>query len=64
MRWIVLLSVCLHVTSASFDYVYDEQAIMGKQDICVDVADKIGAIFLNEKPNLPKSHALLLTEQT
>lgn len=30
MRWIVLLSVCLHVISASFDYVYDEQAIMGK----------------------------------
>lgn len=30
MKWIVLLSVCLHVISASFDYVYDEQAIMGK----------------------------------
>lgn len=36
MKWIVLLSVCLHVISASFDYVYDEQAIMGKCMKCME----------------------------
>lgn len=29
-RWIVLLSVCLHVISASFDYIYEEHSFMGK----------------------------------
>lgn len=31
MRWTVLLSVCLHVISASFDYIYEEHSFMGKR---------------------------------
>ena len=29
IRWIVLLSLCLHVISASFDYIYEEHSFMG-----------------------------------
>lgn len=31
LKWIVLLSLCLHFISASFDYVYDEHSLMGKK---------------------------------
>lgn len=31
IKWIVLLSLCLHLISASFDYVYDEHSLMGKK---------------------------------
>lgn len=31
LKWIVLLSLCLHLISASFDYVYDEHSLMGKK---------------------------------
>ena len=30
IRWIVLLSVCIHHISASFDYIYEEHSFMGK----------------------------------
>lgn len=30
IRWTVLLSVCLNVISASFDYIYEEHSFMGK----------------------------------
>ncbi|KAG8001162.1 Aggrecan core protein [Nibea albiflora] len=33
IRWTVLLSLCLHVISASFDYVYEEHSFMDPEDV-------------------------------
>ncbi|KAF1393233.1 hypothetical protein PFLUV_G00036410 [Perca fluviatilis] len=33
MRWIVLLSACLHVTSAAFDYLYEGHSLMDPEDV-------------------------------
>ncbi|XP_060900352.1 aggrecan core protein-like [Labrus mixtus] len=33
LRWIVLLSACLHVFSASLDYMYDEHSFMDPEDV-------------------------------
>lgn len=31
LKWVVSLTLCLHVISATFDYVYDEHSLMGKK---------------------------------
>lgn len=31
LKWVVSLTLCLQVISASFDYVYDEHSLMGKK---------------------------------
>lgn len=35
LKGIVLLSLCLHVISESFDYVYDAHSLMGKKLVLV-----------------------------
>lgn len=42
IRWIVLLSLCLHVISASFDYIYEERSFMGKNAyLCIRVYSNV-----------------------
>eukprot|EP00066_Takifugu_rubripes_P018853 XP_011608119.1 PREDICTED: aggrecan core protein-like isoform X3 [Takifugu rubripes] len=33
LKWVVSLTLCLHVISASFDYVYDEHSLMDPEDV-------------------------------
>ncbi|KAM3626178.1 uncharacterized protein V6R79_024149 [Siganus canaliculatus] len=33
LRWTVLLSVCLHVISATFNYIYEEHSFMDTEDV-------------------------------
>lgn len=39
LKWVVLLSSCLHLISASFDYVYDEHIFMGEKSSFMEVLE-------------------------
>lgn len=39
LKWVVLLSSCLHLISASFDYVYDEHLFMGEKSSFMEVLE-------------------------
>lgn len=57
LKWVVLLSSCLHLISASFDYVYDEHLFMGEKSSFMEVLEIFNFKFENLKP-------LLTFEQT